>query len=436
MKFIYLLARSYNDIDCRLPLLLEFADDAAYRVTIIGIPMNTGMQNPRLHELIGFLEEKGILVKTIFNFIDSTLMLRFLSTIYQYVAECFLIEKISSRFHHKIKALLFRNILRMFSRSIDLDSKCMNQFESSIVFVDEVIFHEGRSLFVDTLLKSWSENRNFQIYAFLTGQDPYIDPPYSIQRQPADDNWAELKRFDTRIVDIPFIVPSPNDSRNVRSQFNGANIVISGNTRFDKSWVLQRKALTRVGVSRITKRTKSQESCRKIVFMLSKLEYGVEVNNLIETINRCACLNNTTVIIKPHTRGMNASNLVSKLKSSVIDGSGYSSSDLVEWADYLLFNGSSIAFHALVLKKQVIYLKYCQKYKSIFDNCESLLVAACIDDVHGHLFYSRRLNINEEKLKRFLSFHVYNGSDDGLICKRLKAWVETSENEMTNSKLG
>jgi hypothetical protein len=115
--------------------------------------------------------------------------------------------------------------------------------------------------------------------------------------------------------------------------------------------------------------------------MLSKFEYGVIISNLIETINSLASIKNITVVIKPHTRGMEVAGFLDCLDSNVVLGEDYSSSELISWSDFVFFTGSSIVFQGLILNKMVVYLKFCQKYQTIYDNSDGLFVVNNLEDI-------------------------------------------------------
>ena len=417
MKSVFFLARAYNDLDCRLPLLFEFAQDTNYSVTIIAIPTNAGLQDPKLHELYEFASKNGIAITTIYDFGDTGLLLLSIYRLYTWVAGCKAIERVFPRLHYYLKFAVFCIVRRLSISHQGFIHGILKKFESSIVMVDEIIFHRGRSFFIDSLYTSWKKLRAFELYAFLTGQDPYIDLW-------EDNAWVRPAICVSESIDVPLFVPGPNDALVMRAQLPNENILITGNTRFDKSWVVRRASLSRKGVVSISKQIGAKVGKIKIVFMLSKIEYGVEVINLVETMNRCAALDNSIVIMKPHTRGMNFNALGYPLNARIVDGSEHSSSDLIEWADFVFFTGSSIAFHAILSGKKVCYLKYCQRYRSIYDAGESVLVADNIEEALKYIYLPNAFSHCEAETLRFLATHVYNGNKNGQVCQDIKARIE------------
>ncbi len=421
VKRVYFLARAYNDIDCRLPLMLEFARDADYSVTIIAIPTDAGFQDPKSHELYEFAAKNGIEITTVYDFGKASLLRLFLVRLYVWVAGCKGIEKLSPRLRNFLAMAVFWIIRRLSNGRKSFIPVAIKKFDSSIVIVDEIIFHKGRSFFIDELYAFWKRLHTFELYAFLTGQDPYIDLW-------EDGTWGDMPVYAGGAVGVPLFVPGPNDARVMRARLPNEDIVVTGNTRFDKLWVVRRASLCQKGVERISQQVGLKVGGNKIVFLLSKIEYGVKVVDLVETINKCASLANSFVIMKPHTRGMKFDALKYPLDARIVDGSDYSSSDLIAWADFVFFTGSSIAFHAVLSGKNVCYLRYCQQYMSIFDAGESVAVADSISEVVKYIDSPDAFHLNEEKALRFLTTHIYNGNGNGQVCRDVKARIEFLSN--------
>lgn len=414
MKVIYFLTRGYNDIDCRLPLLFELARDSNYRVIILGIPTNAGMQDPRLHELHELTLNHGIEVITIYEVSGVPIYLRNISKFYLQVNGSTSLKNISPRIHHHLAKFLFYIIRRLSEISNKLIPILLKMFSSNIVITDEIMFHQGRSFFIDALRADWKQNHSFRIYAFLTGQDPYLE------------SLKDMPILSKELLGIPLLVPGPNDARVMSAQLPREEIEIVGNTRFDKSWMALRLSLAGKPLRHIDQTTKAQSDSIKIVFMLSKPEYGVKLDELIKTINRFAAMKKVVVFVKPHTRGMDVNELSHLMGPRVLDGTDYSSSDLIMWSDFIFFTGSSIAFHALLVGKKVVYLKYCQKFRTIFDASEAMMIAESLNDVL--VFCSSPSSISDhdkEGISSFLTTHIYNGNKNGLICQQLKKKIDS-----------
>ena len=69
-KKVYFLIRAYNDLYCRIPLVTEFANQGQYKVSIIGIPTNNGINDFKHHEILGYLDNSNVhymLISTLNN---------------------------------------------------------------------------------------------------------------------------------------------------------------------------------------------------------------------------------------------------------------------------------------------------------------------------------------------------------------------------------
>lgn len=427
MKAVYFLARGYNDIDCRLPLLLEFARDENYCVHLVAIPTNQGICEPKSHELYEFFCRSGMAVTNIFDYADASILLRTMFKIHSWIAKSKSLASVSKRFQHHVKAVFFGVVRWLAVKDRNFIPGVIKRFDGSIVIIDEIIFHRGRSFFVDAMLTTWMKSHSFELHAFLTGQDPLVG-------YWADKEWAHSPLCEGGRVGVPLFVPGPNDARVMKLQLPNEDIVVTGNTRFDKSWIALRADLSRERNRHITKITRNKPGALRLVFMLSKVEYGVELAKLLETINKCVAQDNAVVIVKPHTRGMDLGEFRHAMDKRVIDGTDCSSSDLIEWADYILFTSSSVVFHAMVLGKQVIYLKYCQRYASIYDASKAMTVAHSLNDVLDRFSDPMVGRFAKGDIQKFLATHIFNGNESGLICKEIKAHME-SPPKLTEQKI-
>lgn len=413
---VFFLTRAYNDLDCRMPLLLEFCKDKKYHsVSIIGIPTNKGINNPKKHELSKFLLENNIQITTIYNLANNKPLLKAIYLFYDKINQNHL-NKLLAKAFNKIKKQVFRIILFLSARDKIWIEKIIQYFKSSIIIMDEIAFQKGRSFFVDELIKKYNIV-DYSIYSFSTGQDTFLNL------------WHDKKvDYGFKLYEkacIPLFVPSKNDKNVMLKKLPVESIDVVGNTRFDSSWI---NTLAEIASKNIEKdHLLKKNSNKKIVFMLSKIEYGVDLQNLVETINICATIENSCVIIKPHTRGMTLDATKNQLNNNVYNGTKYSSNELTVWADTVLFTGSSIIFQAMLLKKKVIYLKHCHKYNTIFDDSDAVLIANSANDVKKFVIEVGIDKTIQEKVDNFLKVNIHNGINSGLVCKNIKNQIEQWE---------
>ena len=168
-----------------------------------------------------------------------------------------------------------------------------------------------------------------------------------------------------------FTVPAKLDSDVVRERSPNLKPEVHGNLRMDRSWIkrLHEEILVPPYMNKKAYMDKlPQGKGPKVVFMLSKLGYGIKVDELKDSIKLVADMPGVSCAIKPHTRGMKFDFMDPKQLSDTVIVPDIPSALLIEWADILLFTGSSIAFHAMILNKRVGFLQNAQYIPTIFDD--------------------------------------------------------------------
>jgi len=413
MTNVFFLVRAYNDFDCRLPLMLEFSKDSNYCVNVIVYPTNKGINYINSHNLYNYAQDHGITIKTIFDF-NNFFLLKILSRFYFFIRDS---ESKNSLFINRFRSYLARKIFASISllskRNSFFFTEIFLAFKGSIIVIDEIVFTGKRSFFVDELRDYWKRNLNFYLCSFVTGQNIFLNLNNPLHV--SSDNLGEE-------LDIPLFVPGPNDQKLWQLKYPKQNIEIVGNTRFDSFWIQTLNGIYNHSLSI----NESGNKTIKIVFMLSKLEYGVNSEEIINSINACSMMDNVIVIVKPHTRGMKLEDLTCKINDKVIDGSQYSSSDLINWANYVTFTGSSIVFHAILSHKFVIYLKYCHIFETIFDSIDKKFIANNLDELLL-IIKNHKEAVNYDR--NFISIQIHNKNLSGNICNNIKNKIILKSNK-------
>jgi len=414
-KKIIFLIRSYNDFDCRLPLMIEFINKG-YNIDVKIIPTNNGIFSHEEAKLQKSLEKYNITITSIFNSLKKFMIIRSIFFLYKKINY----EKFPQLLKHKIKRIkyfIFKIIVSYSIKNNNWYKNIILSFYNSIVIIDEIVFQKNRSFFVDEL---FNHKDKLSIYSFLTGQDTYINLWH-------DEGQTVL--FDSQFkTNIPLFTPSENDRRINQNNFPEEKVITVGNTRFDSGWVKKLSTEAKKDINNGEQLLKMPYR-KKIIFMLSKIEYGVDLENIIEVINNCAKMNNSLVILKPHTRGMKIDTWRNKLNPAVIDGSRFSSSVLIEWSHTVLFTGSSIIFQPMIMHKKVVFLKYCQKYETIFDNISSICVAESLMDAIEYIENRPIKLIDTKELDEFVRVNTHNGLNNGSVCKSVVSFIEKMENK-------
>jgi hypothetical protein len=388
-KKISFFIRAYNDLDCRMPLILSFAGDSRFEVSLISYPTNNGFYNIENYENFQLIKKNNN-IKLINSMLYKNNNIIFLFLYYlNHFLQNFLFKKINFSKSNKI----FFHFFRYFEKSLITYNKKNFQLlksviKNSTIILDDIILDMNRSDFLSKILELKLHRK---IISIQTGQDTYIDLNRSKK-----SNLIKRKEL---IVD-KFLVPSINDKRVFKSLNIKNNISVVGNTRFEKNWI--RKLNTK------SKRLKINNLKNNIVFMLSKIEYGVDVSKLIRTIESFAKIKNTLIIIKPHTRGMNIDSIIRKLKyPNILNGLYMDSSSLIKWSNIVCFTGSSIIFQAMILGKKCIFLKNCLNSKSIFDKSSAVIKINHYKEVDDSI----HIKNSKKYIDSFLKRHLYNNKN-------------------------
>ena len=110
-----------------------------------------------------------------------------------------------------------------------------------------------------------------------------------------------------------------------------------GNTRFDKNWVLFESKNIKDYIYR-----KNEQYRTKILFVMSKIEYGQHVKEVQDLINEVLSDPKIALCLKPHTRGMDITNLDIKKNSNLTIEYTVETSDLIDWADLVYSLGPQL----------------------------------------------------------------------------------------------
>ena len=247
---------------------------------------------------------------------------------------------------------------------------------------------EKRSQFIDHAIIPYKDAHDTPIISIKTGQLIYFDP------FPNKDKTLSqhLELINYRSTSNEAILLASNiDKDAMKITFPDEQPLVIGNLRMDKNWIhyIHEKILphpkTPKKLNMYLPSVENKKSGPNVIFMLSKISYGIDVKHLIETLTSVIALDHLTTAIKPHTRGMKLDFLKKDKTGQYIDVTDVPSSELLEWADIVLFTGTGIAFHQMILGKEVGYLKYCQNLPGIFDQCPSIETFNSRDDLINYL---------------------------------------------------
>ena len=379
LKHVVFFTRAYNDLDTQLPLIDALAGNPSISVSVLGYPCDSDLYDPTDHEFYPYFQSINKLeFSTLLDRPEAPLFLRIMQKGVRLLTRLRkAIPKTSLLFTfvrilHVASLILQRKFLKKYYAFY---SEILSNLAPDLIIIDEVIFMASRSAFIDQAILKYKAAHKTPIISIQTGQLIYYDPFPNKGKTLAE----HLQFINYRTLDIEdFLLPSVIDREAIKITFPQESPEILGNLRMDKRWIqrIHNDILphpnTAKKLQKFPSLLRASEDSLKVVFMLSKIGYGIEVEALINTINAVTKLNHVTTAIKPHTRGMKLDFLKKDQANKLIDVTNVPSSELLEWADIVLFTGSGIAFHQMALGKAAGYLKYCQNIDGIFNQCPAV----------------------------------------------------------------
>ena len=394
-KKVIFLIRAHNDFDCRLPLIFELEKNSNFEIFVMNYPTNNGYYYMQFHQLFEKLKLKKIKVISFIN--ETGFLTKFFYNI-NFLFQFFFLKKFnfnrSSFFFNRFFFILDKIVIFLAKSNLTLDKLL---YDNSLIVLDEIILSKKRSFFLSKIynLKNYSK-----IISIQTGQDTYLNLKRKLSKTSAIKEEISVNNF---------FVPSLNDQKIFKKKGIANKMQVVGNPRFDPNWI---KYLNQNCNVNIKKKTKLRCS-----FLLSKFEYGIIKEKLIKVINEVSMLNNCEIIIKPHTRGMEMDEIFLKYKNnkSVINGTNFSSTEIIKWSNLVFFTGSSIIFQALLLNKKCIYLDYVLSCRTIFFQSDALIQLSNISELKEIIKIKK---IDKKKVNNFIKKHVFNSKKK--ICLLIK----------------
>ena len=358
---IIFLNRAYNDLDTQLPLIAAFAEDERFQVRVIGYPCDGTLGEPLYHEAVPYIQSKyDVSFETVLDHEKAPFYLKFL---------------------HKLERFLFRNkpkypvikplhvgclmLMRiLFKRKLPWLRDVFAGWNPVCVVMDEVFIQPGRSYLIDCILKPRAET-GLHVYAIQTGHMIYKDP--SPNKSAQNTSLKNLERSPVKRL----IVPNEQGKKVMQINFPNEIIEVQGNLRMDPSWIKRLRDEVLVSPYFDKEHTTNRlpnNGKLKVVFMLSKLGYGVKLDEMKNTLRTVCNMEDVDCVIKPHTRAMKFDFMSEEEIGDAVVTYDAPSAVLIEWADIILMTGSSIVFHAMALNKRAGFLKNCQSIETIFDD--------------------------------------------------------------------
>lgn len=223
------------------------------------------------------------------------------------------------------------------------------------------------------------------------------------------EEFLELNDY-SGIDRLGFVDNNFTDSFNKTFDLLGADSTLRGKTcslgsiRFCPQWIKIREKRIRP----IDLRTEKI----KTVFFLSHSKSNVNCKEVEIAIELLKQYSEYEVLVKSHTRDRQH---FSKQKIENVHYVDYDSSALINWADVILFWGTSIAIEGYIKNKTMVCLKYVCGNKNLYDKYDAGYVARCRDDLHEFLEIYRKKRTppryNKEGICKLLEGDIIPGGD-------------------------
>lgn len=177
-----------------------------------------------------------------------------------------------------------------------------------------------------------------------------------------------------------------------------------GSLRFCSEWMALR--------ARLYKPFHRPSKKRKLVFFLSDPATNTNWKEVIRSIEILSEYRNYDVIVKPHTRHYQVS--LGSVPLTIAVETGATSSALIDWADVVMFWGSSIALEAYIKGKVPLCLDYLSANRSVFAKLDAGWIIHTRDDLHKALIRLQRdlddRSYCQENIDRLIFETVQNGN--------------------------
>lgn len=278
----------------------------------------------------------------------------------------------------------------------------INRNYPTAVFVS---YFDNHNIVKSTFL--WAKKHNCIKIFINHGITPFI----------VDDKFKEkVPSFDLFILNNKFTEKSFHFSDNIKTK------KLFSCPRFSKEWSdkLSEIYSTKSNVSNIKK--------FRITFMLSKFKKRDDKDLVIAAIKAASEVEDTEIIIKPHTRGMGFT--YSPTYNVFLADENSHSRNLIEQSDVIIFTRSSIFLDAVLLNKPVIHLSYATKVdlsSKALNSCKAQSLQDFISKIRK-IKSSGQIYLPEDR-KECLNF--YAGADDGKMLDNLLNQIKNTLNNKT-----
>jgi hypothetical protein len=341
---ICVFIRAYNDLDHLTPILYKINklySDISIELILINYTLSI-----KSDYRIKYLEKIGINSYTLFDF-------KIFNKTVQYLY--FLLNN-TSRGMKRLNPIriMCRIILKIIDKKVDeiKDNLNIEEFigDNFEVYPKLFLFDQSRIKFYFNVC-AFAKNNSIPTLAVPHGHNILLNQLHGAKYMQFEENKHPFNlkvksHFDYTVFEN-YIIRNRYISYGV---FNDNNSNVIGSSRFSDEWMEI--------IQKITDKQNihyGQDKKLKIVLMLSKASYNSFHEEIVRTIQFIIQYPDVFLIVKPHTRNKSI-NIETNNNLFVDNSHEYHSTNLIKWADLVIFEHSCISFHALKLDKPTLYL--------------------------------------------------------------------------------
>ena len=181
-----------------------------------------------------------------------------------------------------------------------------------------------------------------------------------------------------------------------------------------------------------------REAPLRIAVLLSRALSNLNTSELTASLGILAQFPEVSVVVKGHTRDVSfPADAWDEFGQNISVNNEWSSSTLLDWADLVIFWGSSMALEGYVKGKTMICLDYMASNKNLYATYSAGHVASCRDDLLKIvLHYAREqgeMTYHQEGCDKLIQDVVYAGDHNNHIPSRYLAFMAAHERQRSSA---
>ena len=181
-----------------------------------------------------------------------------------------------------------------------------------------------------------------------------------------------------------------------------------------------------------------REAPLRVAVLLSRALSNLNTSELAASLRILAQFPEVSVVIKGHTRDVGFSaDTRDEFGQNISVNNEWSSSTLLDWADLVIFWGSSMALEGYVKGKTMICLDYMASNKNLYATYSAGHVASCRDDLLKIVLHYARgrgeMTYHQEGCDKLIQDVVYAGDHNNHIPSRYLAFMAAHERQRSSA---